>query len=259
MSEYDARKDGFESYNVAIAANRAKLLKGRCPAAKRVEVIGQCELYLGNSVEILEQLQTNIRSVVSDPPYGMAFRSNFREQKHAAIANDHDVSLLQWTASIPASHAKYIFCRWDNLTDIPKPKSLVTWVKNNWSMGDLEHEHARQTEVAAFYPGADHFFPKTRPQDVIRAPRTGNEFHPTEKPVQLMQAFVEWTSGLVLDPFMGSGSTGVACAKLGREFIGIEIDEGYFDIACERIRKAYQQPDMFVEQPQPKPVQEVLI
>jgi site-specific DNA-methyltransferase (adenine-specific) len=249
VAEYDAKKDSFESYNVAIAANRARLLKERCPAAKRIEVIGQCELYLGDCRDIVEAISADVKSVVSDPPFGMSFRSNFRTTKHASIENDHDTDLLRWATELNASHAKYIFCRWDNLTDIPKPKSLVTWVKNNWSMGDLDHEHARQTEVAAFYPGADHFFPKGRPQDVIKAPRTGNEFHPTEKPVQLMMAFVEWTSGLVLDPFMGSGTTGVACAKLGRRFIGVEIDEGYFEIACERIRKAYAQPDMFVAAP----------
>ena len=63
---------------------------------------------------------------------------------------------------------------------------------------------------------------------------------------------------LVLDPFMGSGTTGVACAKLGRKFIGIELDEGYFDIACDRIRKAYDQPDLFIEPPA-KPVQDDLL
>jgi DNA modification methylase len=57
----------------------------------------------------------------------------------------------------------------------------------------------------------------------------------------------------ILDPFMGSGTTGVACVKLGRRFIGIELDPGYFDITCERIRKAYAQPDMFVEQPKAEP------
>lgn len=62
----------------------------------------------------------------------------------------------------------------------------------------------------------------------------------------------------VLDPFMGSGTTGVACVKLGRSFIGIEIDEGYFNIACERIRKAYAQPDMFITPREPAPVQEAL-
>ena len=56
-------------------------------------------------------------------------------------------------------------------------------------------------------------------------------------------------SKLVLDPFMGSGTTGVACVKLGRKFIGIELEPKYFDIACRRIEDAYKQPDMFIERP----------
>jgi site-specific DNA-methyltransferase (adenine-specific) len=63
----------------------------------------------------------------------------------------------------------------------------------------------------------------------------------------------------ILDPFMGSGTTGIACAKTGRSFIGVEQDDRYFDIACERIRKAYAQPDMFIRQPEPKQVQEALL
>ena len=82
--------------------------------------------------------------------------------------------------------------------------------------------------------------------------------HPTEKPVPLLRAVAEWTAGTVLDPYMGSGSTGVACAKLGRKFIGVEIDPDYFEIACERIRKAYAQPDLFVAPPE-NPIQEALI
>lgn len=226
---------------------------------RRKEVIGDCTLYLGDCREVLPALG-KVDAVVTDPPYGMAFQSNYRTQKHAAIANDRGIESLLFACGLQPSHSAYVFCRWDNLADIPKPRSLVTWVKNNWSMGDLDHEHARQTEIAAFYPGPDHFFPKGRPQDVIRAPRTGNNHHPTEKPEQLMRAFVEWTSGTILDPFMGSGTTGVACVKLGRKFIGIEIDEGYFDIACKRIREAYAQPDMFIEQAkQPAPVQETLL
>jgi DNA modification methylase len=81
--------------------------------------------------------------------------------------------------------------------------------------------------------------------------------HPTQKPLALMR----WCIGFlpdavtILDPFMGSGTTGVACVKLGRKFTGIELDPDYFDIACERIAKAYQQPDLFIESPT-KPVQE---
>ena len=72
---------------------------------------------------------------------------------------------------------------------------------------------------------------------------------------------MEWCLGFlptaetILDPFMGSGTTGVACVNLGRSFTGIELDPGYFDIACKRIEEAYKQPRLF-EEPAPKPVQE---
>jgi site-specific DNA-methyltransferase (adenine-specific) len=214
-------------------------------------------LYQGDCRDILPTLG-KVDAVVTDPPYGMAFRSNHRTVKHAAIANDDDTDLLTWVCELPAPHSKYIFCRWDNLQDVPKPRSMVTWVKNNWSMGDLEHEHARQTEVALFYPGPDHRFPKGRPNDVIIAPRTGNEHHPTEKPVQLMRAIIEWTEGTVCDPFMGSGTTGIAAVELGRPFVGIELDPVHFDTARRRIMDALKRPGLFVERPA-KPVQEALL
>ena len=81
--------------------------------------------------------------------------------------------------------------------------------------------------------------------------------HPTQKPLALMQ----WCLGFlpdaktILDPFMGSGTTLVACAKLGRRGIGIELDPHYFDIACRRVEEAYRQPDMFIQPPAPKPEQ----
>jgi DNA modification methylase len=213
---------------------------------QRKEVIGAAELYLGDARKIVPALEYDC--VVSDPPYGMSFRSNHREERHDAIANDETDELLQWACRLTPVHSTYLFCRWDNLFAVPKPKSVVTWVKNNWSMGDLNHEHARQTELALFYPGPDHDFPSGRPTDMIRAPRTGNEFHPTEKPVQLMRAVIEWTRGTVLDPFMGSGSTGCAAVAMGRPFIGVELHEPYFDIACRRIEDAQRQGSLFGEQ-----------
>jgi len=88
----------------------------------------------------------------------------------------------------------------------------------------------------------------------------GGKVHPTQKPIALM----EWCLGFlpkartILDPFMGSGTTGVACAKLGRKFIGIELEPKYFDIACKRIDDAYRQPRLFKDEP-PKPKQEALL
>ncbi len=69
--------------------------------------------------------------------------------------------------------------------------------------------------------------------------------HPTEKPLALMTWCAEKTTGIVLDPFMGSGTTGVACMNLGRKFIGVEIEEKYYRIACERIENAQRQSRMF--------------
>jgi DNA modification methylase len=80
--------------------------------------------------------------------------------------------------------------------------------------------------------------------------------HPTQKPLGVMQ----WCLGFlpdavtILDPFMGSGTTGVAAIQLGRKFIGIELDPDYFDIACKRIEEAWKQPRLFEEPRQPAPV-----
>lgn len=76
--------------------------------------------------------------------------------------------------------------------------------------------------------------------------------HETQKPIKLMSELVHLftnSGDVVLDSYMGSGTTGVACARLGRKFIGIELDPDYFEIACKRIEDAYKQPDLFIEQP----------
>ena len=203
----------------------------------RVETIGRARLYCGDAREIVPTLGP-IDCFVSDPPYGMRFQSNYRLEQWREIAHDDTDELLQWACRLQARHSSYLFCRWDNLGAVPKPKSVVVWAKDNHSMGDLEHEHGRQYEIALFYPGTEHDFPGKRPADVIRCPRTNNDFHPTEKPVQLMRAFIEWTRGVVCDPFMGSGSTGVAAEQMGRPFIGIEKDPAHFETACRRIASA---------------------
>lgn len=191
------------------------------------------ELYCGDCQNILPNISFN--SIVTDPPYGMQFKSNHRKIKHKAIENDDSDDFLQYICNIKASHSKYIFGRWNNLKNIPLPKSVITWVKNNWSMGDLKHEHARQTELVFFYQGDNHFFPLKRPKDVVMHPRTQNKFHPTEKPIPLMEEILGWTDGVVVDPFMGSGSTAIAAIKQKKKFVGIELNRTYFDIACERI------------------------
>lgn len=94
--------------------------------------------------------------------------------------------------------------------------------------------------------------PAIKQPNIISLSKPREGAHPNEKPIELIERFIGLHTvedQIVLDPFMGSGTTGVACAKMGRKFIGIELDERYFDIACERIRQAYAQPDLFIAAP----------
>lgn len=214
-------------------------------------LLGDHRLLCGDSTnsDNVERLLDGINfdSVVTDPPYGMEFQSNYRKVQHSAIDGDRTNNLLKHAVSLYPTHSAYIWCRWDNLADIPKPKSLITWVKNNWSMGDLDHEHARQTEVCAFYPGKAHHWIGNRPTDVVKHDRTGNDLHPTQKPVSLMVDVIGWTDGLIYDPFLGSGTTLIAAEQLGRKCYGMEISPAYCDVIVKRWetltgKKATRQP-----------------
>lgn len=194
-------------------------------------------IYHADCRDILPHLEP-VDRVLTDPPYGMSFQSNYRLVKHSKIEGDLFLPLdLIELAISKALSAAYVFCRWDNLADMPKPKSVLAWVKNNWSMGDLKHEHGRQWEAICFYPKEKHEFIKRIP-DVVRAIRTTNELHPTEKPVSVMAQLIQANVGnLVLDPFMGSGTTLRAAKDMGRKAIGIELEEKYCEIAANRMRQ----------------------
>ena len=101
-------------------------------------------------------------------------------------------------------------------------------------MGDLEHSHARQTEVILFYPGKNHVWVDKRPSDVVEHARTNNELHPTQKPVSLMVEVVGWTKGNIYDPFSGSGATLMAAEQTNRICYGMELDPKYCDVIVTR-------------------------
>ncbi len=195
------------------------------------------KVHNGDSFELIKQMEDNsVDITITDPPYGMNFQSNHRKEKHKIIVGDDKfpVEFLEDIFRV-TREAVYVFCRWDNLKDLPKPKSVIAWVKNNWSMGDLKHEHGRQWEAICFYPMEEHEFEKRIP-DVICANRTGNKLHPTEKPVDLIRELIKCNKGdIVFDPFMGAGTTVVACNQLNKQYIGIEIDKDYCDITNSRL------------------------
>lgn len=266
MSEYDARRDAFESYNVAIAANRARLLAKRCPAARRVEVIGHCELYLGDSIDIVKHLRKPIGALVCDPPYGIGFvhggndgvgPNNRYATKFAditVIGDDKPFDPRPW---LKASSQAILWGANHYCDKLPPAAAWLVWDKRaaSWHSNDHADCEMAWTNLAGparvFRHNWDGFA-KASERGVARV-------HPTQKAVALMEWCIDKLDSdlTIFDPFMGSGSTGVACIRHSRRFIGIEISEEYFEIACDRIRNAYQQLDLFHEPAVPH--QEVLL
>jgi site-specific DNA-methyltransferase (adenine-specific) len=190
-------------------------------------------IYHGDCREVIPTLGA-FDLVITDPPYGMEYQSNFRINKHDKIIGDKSMPVDVVNVVIKkADSAAYIFCRWDNLALMPKPKSVLVWVKNNWSMGDLKHEHGRQWEACCFYPRINHKFKKRTP-DVLNFARTKNNLHPTQKPVGLIAALIEANEcETILDPFAGSGTTGRAAKDLNKKSVLIEREERYCEVAAK--------------------------
>lgn len=236
---------------------------------RREVTIGNCRLILGDCLEVLPLLGGGGAAVVSDPPYGMDYDTDSTRfsgrttgspggqgrSDRTIAGDDAEFDPSTWLAY----HEVVLWGANHYARRLPVGTTLV-WLKRY-----PEHYGAFLSDAeVAWQRGGIGVYVFNAPDSIgrRRLEFTGSAFgsetaHPFQKPVALM----EWSVGrtkapTILDPYMGSGTTGVACVKLGRCFTGIEIDEGYFDIACERIAKAVAQPDMFVEAARPaEPVQ----
>lgn len=217
------------------------------------------ELWQGDCLELMKNIPDgSVDLVLTDPPYGMDFKSNHRKEKYNKIQNDKNLEWLERYISecyraLKNDSAIYCFCSWHNVDVFKqaiekkfKIKNILIWEKNNNSMGDLKGSYAPKYEMIIFAHKGRKLLNGFRYADIIKANRTGNKNHPTEKPVDLLETFIKNSSdenAVVFDGFMGSGSTGVACVNTGRKFIGIELDQGYFDIAKKRIEKSIRERD----------------
>jgi hypothetical protein len=205
----------------------------------RVETIGDSTLYLGDARDFLNDAGT-FGAVVSDPPYPNN-AGHFLEGIAAAEEICRQPIAPHW-----------IVC-WTEIEPPPVALPLVAvhvWHRTNSNRPD------NYEPFFEFHADGRKRASRVLPYCVIAVGMTGIEAsgHPTEKHVGLMRDLVKRTAGVVFDPFMGSGTTGVACIQLGRAFVGCEINPAYFDIACRRIAKAYEQPRLF-DEPIAKPIQ----
>lgn len=213
------------------------------------------ELYLGDCREIVSTLG-HVDAVVTDPPYGMKWNTNSsrfsgghrenvsrrfqgRSDWGVVTADDQEFDPTPWLCfpKVILWGANHYAAR------LPVGTTLV-WVKKL----DTAFETFLSDAEVAWMKGGHGVYCR-RDLSMNHATGTLQRLHPTQKPVGIMSWCVGKTEGTILDPFMGSGTTGVAAVKQGRKFIGIEIEPKYFDAACRRIQAAIDAPDMFVDPP----------
>lgn len=220
----------------------------------RVEQIGEATLYLADCMEVLPTLP-KVDAVITDPPYGIGESSKkvaSRQRKHVgnskALADQRDYGEFSWDTAPPDTalidaireRAKWSALFGGNYFDLPPTSCWLVWDKLNGDNDFADCELAWTN-----WPKAVRRI-QWRWNGMIRQ---GGEdrFHPTQKPVAVMKWVIDLCpkADTILDPFMGSGTTGVAAVQMGRKFIGIEREPKYFDIACERIARAAAQQSLF--------------
>jgi len=212
-------------------------------------VIGDAALYHGDCMEILPTLE-KVDVVVTDPPYGLQENAH-RVASRGKLAKTTDYGSFDWDKE-PASrqHIDAIVASCNeavifggNYFHLPPARCWLIWDKDNGS-NDFADAEMAWTNIQGSVRLIRHKWNGMLRASENKVPRV----HPTQKPIVVMEwAISQCRKGArtVLDPFMGSGTTGVACANMGRKFIGIEIERKYFDIACERIDAAHAQGRLF--------------
>lgn len=226
---------------------------------KRREVIGNAVLYLGDCLEILPTLP-KVDAVIADPPYGISYVHSGKGSspigRKAGSAKRHGAEPSRIKGDdvpfdpTPFLVAKDVILWGANHFCMRLPSGIGRWLVWDKADGRYEVDSFGDAEIAWHNRGKANRIFRYAWKGVYcvkNGENNGVREHPTMKPIGLMR----WCIGqcgepaCILDPFMGSGTTGVACVNLGRKFIGIEIEPKYFDIACERITNAQRQQKLF--------------
>ena len=226
------------------------------------ERIGDCRLILGDCLEVMPTLGP-VDLLLTDPPYGIGAGDykrggtqygNSKAPCREYARKDWDNEAPQEAVELAIAQAEKSIVFGGNYFSLPPSSCWLVWDKQNgegsgYADCELAWTNLDKAVRRVYWRWAGMLQKHMGDKKEVRV-------HPTQKPVGVM----EWCLGLVpnaetiLDCWLGSGTTLVACAKLGRKGIGIEIDPEYFDIACKRVEEAYRQPDLFVEPPK-KPEQ----
>lgn len=247
----------------------------------REEIIGDARLILGDCREVLPGLEP-VRCALTDPPYRVTsggfgdleggfggWIKDSYDNKGAIVVCD--IEWADWLKILPAALKEdahvYVFSNDRNLHVARQAAEAAGLIFHRLLVWDkraaLPNRWYQQTCEFVLFMRKGRAFKINAPssKSLYSIFQRDESAHPTEKPVELCQHYIENSTmrgETVLDPFMGSGTTGVAALRCGRQFIGIELTEQWFDVACKRIEQATNAPRLFAE-PVPKPVQDKLI
>lgn len=214
---------------------------------RRVERLGDHVLYLGDMEEVLPALG-RFDAVVTDPPYGIGESSKKAMSREAKGIPPRDYGEFDWDKEPLSAENLALICAvsryqiiWGgNYFPVPPSSCWLVWDKEN--SGDFADCELAWTNLKKAVRLKRHMW-----NGMLRKHQE-ERFHPTQKPIDVMtwclQQLPDGVSS-VLDPFMGSGTTGIACCRMGMRFTGVERDERYFDIACERISRELSAPSLF--------------
>lgn len=213
-------------------------------------------IYHGDCRDVSGIAAGSVDLLLTDPPYGMAFVSGWTAEKATVRSDGVRQGIRVVRSALSTLRDTYaedmhalVFCHWeswpdfyDGLCGLFAIRNALIWNKGGGGMGDLRHEYAKDYEIILFGArGRGRELAGKRTGAVLnghrRVPGKGRN-HPTEKPVPLLAELIDrhtQPGALVLDPFMGSGSTLVAAKMTGRKAIGIEVDERYCEIAAKRM------------------------
>lgn len=217
---------------------------------------GSCELYLGDSKDLFDDIGT-FDVVVTDPPYGIGERTGtISKARNKNAYESFDDSPENWVRDIKPIVTKICSFR---AVITPGPRMLWHYPPAS-DMGMIFQPAAcgmskwgRTTCQPVLFYGLDPMRGKDmRPLHYQTTEKSSCSDHPCSKP-QGVSDWMVWRGSIegetVIDPFMGTGTTGVSCVKIGRRFIGIERERKYFDLACKRIESAIKSPDLFIAPP----------
>ena len=228
-------------------------------------------LQQGDCLELMKDIPDgSVDMILTDPPYLQGYKTSYRKNNHhefcSEILNDTFqtgsymiVEFLKLSyQKLRSNSAILVFCNTNGIDFFKqeienagfKIKNIIVWVKNNHTAGDLKASFGHQYEFVILANKGRRYIHGKRDNDVMFFDRVAGkeQLHQNQKPVDLLQYLVEKLSDsndTVLDPFMGSGSTGVACVNTSRDFIGMELDDKYFKIAEQRIDEARHNFELF--------------